>query len=123
MQCQGRDELLALNVQSDPRVVSWFPLGCSGCRARLVGRSRACISRVSPGCGVHRRQKHGVRCAGRLARCAESGRAPVRSAEALPMCVGEVRLAVARAQSEVFAGLRCVFVSWHSERQSAAPSP
>ena len=76
-------------------VVNWYALGCSGLRARLVGGSRVCIRRVSPGCGVHRRKKHGVKCAARLAKCAQSGRVvrlveDAQSAGALPVCVHAV---------------------------------
>ena len=92
MHCQDSDELLTLNRQFDRRVVNWHGLGCSGLRARSVGGSRVCIRRVSPGCGVHRRKKHGVRCAERIATCAQSGLGPRQdecgsSARSVPVCV------------------------------------
>ena len=91
MQCCERSELLKLMRQSDRQVVNWYSLGVCGLRARVAGGSRVCLRRVSPGCGVHRRKKHGVRCAARLAKCAQSGRAvrlveDAQSAGAPPMC-------------------------------------
>ena len=95
MHCCNTEELLKLSAQSDRRVVNWYALGCSGLRARLVGGSRVCIRRVSPGCAVHLRKKHGVKCAARLAKCAQSGRVvrlveDAQSAGALPVCVHAV---------------------------------
>ena len=92
MQCRDRDELLTLKVQFDRPVVNWYALGCSGLGARSVGGSRVCIRRVSPGCGVHRRKKHGVRCAERLATCAQHCREAClsedgRAACGLPVCL------------------------------------
>ena len=73
--CSDRADLLEFISRSDRRVVNWFALGCSGLRARLVGGARVTLRRASPGCGVHRRRKHGRRCADRLVKCAQSGRA------------------------------------------------
>ena len=92
MRCSDREAVLTLSAQSDHRVVNWFVLGSTGLRARFAGGSRVCIGRKSTGCGVHRRRKHGARCAECLATCARSGRLVCLCEDAppagdLPVCV------------------------------------
>ena len=72
--CKDDAEALQLLAVADPRVVRYRALGLAGLRCRFVGGARVRMIRPSSGCGVHRRKQHAGRCAGRLAKCARSGR-------------------------------------------------